>query len=131
MPFTKEAGRQAPSVAIVDFAFDDFDASGVAEVAIDLPSGVIVTDGYLNITTVFDSGTSDTLTVGDTTDDDEYASAIDGQALGVTRLVPTGVELTTENIVVKWTGVDAAPAQGAGTLVVEYVYSDRADFIQR
>lgn len=133
MPITKKAGRQATSVAEVDFSFADFGASGTAEVAIDIPSGAIVLGGFIQVKTVFNSATSDALDVGDVGTPARYKGAVNAQALGATALIPTGLELVngTGDITIEWTGVGAAPTTGAGKLVVEYIQTNRADYIQR
>ena len=65
MSITKDIGRQYPLVARVDFTYASFGASGVAEEAIDLPVGAVVTGGALVITTAFNSATTDAIEVGD------------------------------------------------------------------
>ena len=126
---TKDSDRQYPLFAVVDIAYSDFGASGVAEKAVELPSdAIVVAGGGLAIDTAFDSGTSDTLTVGDEDTDNLYASGINGQTVGFNALTPTGKELAgTKNVVVKWTGVGAAPSQGAGRLIVPYIRRGRGN----
>jgi hypothetical protein len=55
-------------------------------------------------------------------------TGIDGQATGVTELVPTGYEYTgaATAIGVKWTGVGTAPTAGAGRLIATYMIDGRA-----
>lgn len=132
MAITKNDNRQAPTDAFADFTFADF-TSGVAELAIAMPSGAVVIGGALIIDTVFNSQTSDTLTVGDAGVVDRYKAGINGTALALTALIPTGYELVsaTGGIKIRWTGVGNAPTTGAGRLIVEYVYIERGDFIQR
>lgn len=129
---TKNENRQSPTVAIVGFTYTDF-VSGVGQVAVDLPSGAIVTGGFLVIDTAFNSATSDTLEVGDAGSAARYKGSIDGQAAALTALVPTGDALvsTTGSIKVEVTSVGAAATAGSGRLVVEYIYAERGDFIQR
>lgn len=122
---TKNSDRQYPLVGIVDFTYADF-ASGVFAPAIETPPGCVVQLGDVVIDTVFDSGTSDTFTVGDSVSGTRYGSGIDAQSAARTALVPTGYEqLATDNIGLTWTGVGAAPTQGAGRLFVQYVRADR------
>jgi hypothetical protein len=132
MAIKKNQNRQAPSVAMASFAAGDFE-SGVAGVAVDLPSGAIVTGGSFVVDEVFNSGTSDTFTVGDSLVGNRYKAGINGAALGATALVPTGVEVVsaTGAVSLTWTGVGAAPTTGKGRLIVEYIISNRGDYIQR
>lgn len=133
MSITKDAGVQAPSVKRVEFALANF-TSGAAAVAIDLPSDAEVTGGSVVVSTAFNSGTSDTLTVGDLTTNDRYKAGVDGQTAARTALIPTGLVVSTANqrqVVIKWTGVGTAATAGAGHLLVEYIQTSRADFVQR
>jgi hypothetical protein len=129
---TKDTNRQAPTVAIVEFGFADL-ATGVGQVAIDLPSGAIVIGGEIIIDEVYNSSVSDTLEVGDSEAATRYKGSVDGQALGRTALVPTGKEVksATGSVMLEWTGSGDAPTTGAGRLIVEYILSGRGDFVQR
>jgi hypothetical protein len=128
----KNEGRRPTSVALTSFTFADF-VSGVGKLVVDLPSGSIVTGGFLVIDEVFDSVTSDTLTVGDAGVAARYKGGIDGQALAATALVPTMAEVLSDtgSILIGWTGVGTAPTTGAGRILVEYIETARADFVQR
>ena len=121
--------RQYPLTAIVDFVYTDF-TSGVFLPMFEAPADAIVIGGHLTITTPFDSETSDTFTIGDALDDDEYGAAIDGQAAATTKLVLSGHKYAANTMLgLKLTSVDAAEAlsQGAGTLVVTYVRAGRSN----
>ncbi len=133
MSITKDNSRQAPAVAVVDFTYEDFGASGTIEAAIDMPAGAQVIGGDITISEAFNSSVSDTLTVGDVTVTDRYKAGINGQSTARTALIPTGFEITStqKTIGIKWTGSGDAPTAGAGRLVVEYVQNGRADFSQR
>lgn len=123
-------GRQHPLVARQYFTYEDFE-SGVAEAALDLPGNATVIGGEFVITEVFDSGTSDTIKVGDGDDDDRYASGVDGQSTGRTALTLTGYKYTAPDTVdIVWTGVGSAPSAGAGYLLVEYIIEGRAQDVQ-
>lgn len=131
MAITKNSSRQYPLVAKVEFAYDDL-TSGVAEEAIDLPGGARVVGGRIAITTAFDSVTSDTLTVGDGTTADRYASGVDGQAVGSTELTPDEAANTVGKgaVGLTWTESGGGVSQGAGFLEVEYVIDGRANEAQ-
>ncbi len=138
MAITKDFHRQYPLRAYVPFTYADFGESGVAEEAVDLPAGAIVTGGEIVITTAFNSagGTTpaDTLTVGDGSDDARYAAGVDGQTAARTALGPTGYKYPAGDTVdIKWTpnaDTTTAPTQGAGYLVVEYVKPGRSNEVQ-
>lgn len=130
MGITKEDGRQHLIAAKVSIGYGDLE-SGTAAAAIDLPTGAIVMGGYVVVDTAFNSGTSDQLVVGDSSDDDRYtSSAIDLQSTGLTELTLTGYQHTTETdaIAVKWTGAGTAPSSGSFRLVVLYMVAGRTQF---
>lgn len=129
MSITKDIGRQYPLVARVDFTYESFGTSGVAEEAIDLPAGSHVTGGALVIEVAFDSATSDAIDVGDGDTANEYLSAQDVKtAVGSFPLVPTEKEYTAPGTIgIEWTGVGTAPSAGSGYLLVEYVMEDRSN----
>lgn len=127
MAITKPTGRQYPLVAKVDFTFADF-VSGVAAEAVKIPGNCRVSGGHLVISTAFNSGTSDTIQVGDGDSAARYKDSINGQAVALTALVPTGYKYTVpDTIDITWTGVGAAPTAGAGYLMVEYFAENRAN----
>lgn len=120
-------GRQYPLVARQKFTYEDFE-SGVAEKAIGLPGNARVIGGEVTITTAFDSGTSDTIKVGDGDDDDRYAAGVDAQAAARTALTLTGYNHEVpDTIDITWTGVGSAPAAGEGYLEVHYVLESRSN----
>lgn len=119
-------GRQSILVAKMPFTFEDL-TSGEAGRAVVMPVNSRVIGGELVIYTAFNSGTSDTGTVGDGDTADRYASGVDMAATGRTALTPTAHKYTGKDSVdLTWTGVDAAPTQGEGELIVHYVMDDRA-----
>jgi hypothetical protein len=126
MTIEKPEARSDVKVAIVDFTHANF-VSGVLQAAAELPPNAIVVGGHLHLTTLFDSVTSDTMTIGDADVDNRYAAAINAKTTAYTALVPTGYKYTTrKDIGIKWTGVGTAPTQGAGRLVVQYVIQGRS-----
>ena len=130
MTIAKNDGRQSPLVARVDFGFADF-VSGTLEAAIELPAGAMVLSGNVSITEAFDSGTSDSLTVGDALDEDRYLGATSVQALGLTALVPTGLQVTgIDDVTMTLTSVGAVATAGIGVLTVEYIVPGRAQTTQ-
>lgn len=129
MPITKKSGRQQVVSAYVDFVFGDVSPSGVGQAAIDLPVGAQVVGGDFVISQAFNSATSDTFTIGDATLATRYGNAISGAAAR-TALTLTGYQHTSAEpaVVLKWTGVGAAPTAGAGRLRVDYIVNNRAQF---
>lgn len=126
--------RQYPLVGTQRFDISQLE-SGVAVAFAKIPFNSIITGGYLLITTAFDSGTTDTITIGDdggtdgTADPDRYLVGGDGQALGPTAIVPTGFQFTTlGNLTMTWTSAGTAPTVGAGLIVFEYVTEGRHSF---
>ena len=132
MAITPNINRQTRLVAYVDITYADL-VSGSAVNAIHLPAGARVLGGFLDITTAWNSGTSDSLTVGDTVgstpDVDRYKTATDAQATGLGALlgpltnavIPSGGAWVTVSI----TSVGDAATAGAARLQVEYVVDDR------
>jgi hypothetical protein len=97
---------------------------------IDLPPDAILTRGYLGITQVFNSTSSDAITVGDGTTGNRYLTSTSVQALGLTALVPTGVILTTktlQKVGITWTSGGGTPTTGQGWLFVEYIIPGQGD----
>ena len=125
MTITKNAGRQCEDVAYVDVEYSDL-TSGVAEGAVELPPGAVITGGKLVKSTAFDSATSDSLIVGDADDDDRYLTANDLQSAGISALTATGHEHTGGDVTVTWTGAGTAPTAGKFTLAVHYYVRGRA-----
>jgi len=129
MSITKDIGRQYPLVARVDFTYASFGASGVAEEAIDLPVGAVVTGGALVITTAFNSATTDAIEVGDGDAVARFLASQDVKS-AAGRFALTGTEkiyTAPDSVDLEWTGAGAAPSQGAGYLELEYVIDDRAN----
>ena len=129
MAIQKNPDRQWPLRAKVDFTYADFGASGTAEAAIDLPGGARVIGGQLAITTAFNSATSDSLDVGDGSTANRYASAVNGQATGVTALTVDELDHATGKgiVYITWTGAGGGTSAGAGFLEVEYVIEGRGN----
>jgi hypothetical protein len=127
MAITNSSDRQYPLVAVIGFDYTDF-TSGEALAVAQIPADAVVVGGMLVFSTLFNSATSDTFTVGDGVDDDEYAAGVNAKTTAYTALVPTGYQYTANtDLVLKWTGVGTAPTQGAGFLIVQYVREGRAN----
>lgn len=137
MPITKNTGRQGPITAYVDINFGDV-VSGVAQAAIKMKANCMVLDGEVVPNTAFNSATSDTLSVGDALSATRYLSAGNIHAATRLALTPTGYQTliganaaaSSDQIMVTWTGVGAAPTAGQVTLRVTYIDRNRAEFTQ-
>lgn len=135
MPITKDAGRQWPLFAEVEFGFADLDggvqvATLVAE-AIDVPYGACVIGGQLIIDEIFadagDTGTC-TIAVGDGGVANRYLGDTDATALGRTALVPTGYKYTAPDTIDVDVAIGTADlTRGKARLQIWYVIADRAN----
>jgi len=88
-----------------------------------LPLGATVIGGSFACTTVFNSATSDSMTVGDT-DVDEYVTAYDLTSTGVSKvlgnLLGIAVAAADRPVNAIWTAVGAVPTTGAGNMLLCY-----------
>jgi len=130
MAITKASNRQHSISSKVEFtmgtaASEDIGVIGVYP-AIDVPEGAIVTGGWINVSTVT-TATVD-LDVGDATTPARYVNGVDGAALGLTALVPTGYQYTAADEITVSVTVADADAAGTAELVVEYMVDGRAQF---
>ena len=134
MAITKLSARQEPKVAIFDFTYADL-VSATYAAGIDLPLGAIVTRGELFVLTLFNSGTTDTFSIGSQVDGAAAvattyaATSADVTAVGrAATVVPTGIKTTAGSTVgLVWTGAGAAPTAGVGKLVIEYIIDGAAE----
>lgn len=130
MAITTNSDRQYPLGAFVDFAFGDL-TSATLSVAFELPADAVVIGGHVEITTAFNSGTSDALTIGDGTAADRFIDITAGSgALSAgltTAFTADGFKYTApDNIDLLWTAVGTAATTGAGRVYIQYVIIDRA-----
>ena len=131
MTTSVDINRQTVLVAKRDFSYDDF-TSGVAKSVIYLKPGTRVLRGFIDVTTAFNSGSSDAIEVGDTEtpDVDRYLASTDVSVTGLTQFstltpVANGVIDTAEAITIELTSSGTAATAGAGVIVVEYVEEER------
>ena len=129
MAITKNDGRQEVIAAYVSFAFGDL-TTAVAEDAIELPANARIVGGQLDVTTAWDSATSDVAVVS--IGSETVLSSTSIAATGSTPFTDTqGVKTTTvTDATITWTGTGAAPAAGVGMLTILYVVEGRACFTQ-
>lgn len=132
MPITKNSARQELVVAHVDINLADV-ATNVAQAALDLPVGAVITGGALVTTEAWNSTTSDVMDVGDATTATRYLTDGNIRALGArVPLVPTGFihTATQPALTVTWTSGGGTPTTGKVRLEVEYYVRGRAAFSQ-
>lgn len=137
MAITKDVNRQCVMSALVTINVADIlGQSGVALPAISMPPNCIVTGGAIVTRTLFNSATSDTLSVGDATSATRYLSGSNIHVTGTAALVPTGyltpgsVSGAAGDIFVTWTGVGTAPTTGQVQLRVDYIQAGRGEYTQ-
>lgn len=120
----KNNGRQWALVGRQVFDFSEME-DAVAVEALDLPINAVVTGGQLVITEVFNSATSDTITVSG---GGASTAAVDVTATGSTALTLDGtVNTLGDTVDLTWDGTGAVPTTGAGFLIVEYIITGRAN----
>lgn len=132
MPIIKNAGRQSPVEAWVDFTFADVPTTANVYDMIDLPPGAIVVDGDLVVTTAWNTATTATLSLGDASAATRYGATLDLKTAGRTALSLTGFTHTATEKAVRGTTAFAGTAAtaGAARLRVAYIVKGRAEFTQ-
>ena len=142
MAITKDSARQYPLVAKVDVTYSDLTGlQATATAAIDVPANAVVTGGWVDVTTVFNSTTSDVLIVGDGDDPNRYVATCNLQALGVYHFMigdvltvntAVGHEYTLADTidVTHTAGTADTATTGAFTLYVQYYIDGRANEVQ-
>ena len=93
-----------------------------------LPAGFTIVDITFDVTTVWNSATSDALEIGDDTDVDEFGDVADMQVLGRVVVDPDGPQsavwtdaaTTDTEIYTTITQVSTAATTGVGILTVRY-----------
>lgn len=123
----RNVGLQYPLVGFQTFALSQLTAgSGVG--AIKLPAGARVIGGELVITEVFNSTSTDTISVGDSGSATRYLGATNVRATGRTALVPTGYKTTAPaDVLLTWASGGGTPTTGAGFLTVMFIMDGRAN----
>lgn len=133
MTISFDSARQYPMIGFKTFAYTDLTSATYAAM-VEVPVGAIVVSTKVVITTLFNSATTDTFSIGDqpvgaAARPTQYSvasadvTAVPTQVLGSA----TGYEYSAGGTVgVVWTGTGAAPTTGAGILIVEYIIDGRA-----
>lgn len=127
----KVTGRQYPLVAVISFDFTNISTTATAVVAAALPPNSEVIGGYVIVDTAWDTGTTATVDIGDSTTATRHGSAVDLKTAARTALTLTGyVNTGGLDLALKPALVGTAATAGAGRLVVEYIVKDRANEVQ-
>lgn len=119
------------------FSYDDF-TSGVGLPFCTLPVGARVLGGFCAITTAWNSGTSDSLEIGDATDPNEYLSALDAQSAVTTEFslsnmfdaagaITPAIVAASDEILIEITSAGTAATAGAGNAAMFYIDITKAD----
>lgn len=134
MPFSKDKSRRRPVVAEAVVSLADL-TSGVALPVIDVPGGTVVASVDVILEEVFNSGTSDSLVVGDGTDTDGFLAATNvttGQALGAkTQAVALkGKKYTADDTIdVILTSVGTAATTGRFRVIATMYTPNECEFV--
>lgn len=130
MAIKLNSSRQYPLIATVVVNYDDI-TSGVAEMAVSLPGGARVLGGRVGVTTAMDSGTSDAITVGDSTTANKYLTSTSIAATGLTEFTAVDDEAgSLDDIYITVTSVGTAATAGTFFVEVEYIIDGRGNEAQ-
>ena len=125
MALTLVTDRQTVLSAEVTINLGDV-TTDVAENAFLLPTGATVVGGDIVVVTAFDSGTSDVISVGDTSVTTRYASSVSIASAARTALTLTGFRTTAPTYVrIVLTHTGTAATTGKVRVRVEYVVEGR------
>jgi hypothetical protein len=130
MAIKLNVGRQEVITARVAFTLGTgLDVSAqAAYAAIQVPQGAIILGGHVYVSAV--TSASVKIAVGDAGLGTRYVSNVAADSTGLTALVPTGYQYTTQdNILVTISGATAATA-GTAELIIRYLRVNRAEFSQ-
>lgn len=99
---------------------------------VELPSNAQVLGGAITVLEAFNSGTSDTMGLGDAASPARYKGQTSVATTGHLALVPTGYNPTTaDELTLRWIRQGAtAPTTGKVRVSVKYMRNDRAHFSQ-
>ena len=123
----RNVGTQYPLVATQAFELSQLTA-GAGTAAIKLPAGARVIGGNLIVTEVFNSTSTNTISIGDSGSATRYLGATSVRSLGLTALVPTGYKHTAPTeILLTWASGGGTPTTGEGILNIMYIIDGRSN----
>lgn len=122
------AQAQWEQADMVRFALSDL-TGGAGTVAKKIPTGYVITGGFVTVTQAFNSATTAVLDVGDAADPDRYTStAVDLKALGTTALDVTGFQYAAPtDLLLGFAETGAAATEGEGFIVLKLIREGKAD----
>lgn len=91
-PIREGTGQNTGGVVLTQTATFAFGDTGTTATSIILPAGSQIIDQIVDVTTVWNSVTSDALEIGDGTDPDIYGDVADLQVLGRVVVDPDGTQ---------------------------------------
>jgi hypothetical protein len=135
MPYAKDTSRRRLVVAEAVVRLADL-TSGVALEVIEVPAGTIIDEVATILEEVFNSGTSDSLVVGDGGDTDRHLAATNvttGQALGkkTVNTLGAGYKYTADDTIdVILTSVGTAATTGRIRVIAKMYLPAECEFVQ-
>lgn len=122
-------GRQHSDILYVEIALEQFVTFG-NEVVIEVAPDCEVIRGFVNVLDVFDGGTTDTIQVGDSVDDDRYLAATTLKTAGLKAMTPTGFQHGRDNspqkLIIKRVSTGTAATKGTVKVFIETVAGGKA-----
>lgn len=119
-------GRQYPLVAIQEFDYTHVADNIVQVQMVKLPVGAVVTGGELIVDTAWNTGTSASLSIGDTTNGARYGATLDLKTTGRKALTPTGYVSDGAEVMATPVLSGTAATAGKARLILQYVIGGRA-----
>jgi hypothetical protein len=128
----QDFGRQYTLAAVQAFDYTDSLDGTLEALSIQLPVNAIITGGYINVTTAFDTGTTHVLDLDDDgTGTTAILNAVNLKSAAITEISGLGEYVdgtaVTGNLQVTDTPAGTDPTAGQGYIVVEYVVVGRAN----
>lgn len=121
MPIAQQSARQFGLHAIVPFVAADLPAGALAQAALNLPAGAVVTSVSVIVDTAFDANV--TANIGDAAVANRYGTSLALSSAGLKAGAMTGfVHPQADKLLVT---LSAASAAGAARLFVNYVVDKR------
>jgi hypothetical protein len=128
----KDATATAPSnlglVLLTQVASIAINAGSAVSATFTIPAGSVISDFKVDVTTAFNAGTNNNLTIGTAAAGTQYLSATALTAAGRTALTFTGAQLTAmsgvgsnTSVVATYTPSGTNPTTGAATITLYYI----------
>lgn len=122
-------GRQHPDILYVEIAAEQFVAYG-NQVVIEVAPDSEVTRGFVNVLDAFDGGTTDTILIGDSVDEDRYLAATSIKTVGLKPITTTGFQHgrdgSPQKLIIKRVATGTAATKGTLKVFLETVAGGKA-----